>query len=75
MLMAFLPGGEQAKGRDSISRVSDTNEQIAYLRSSAIGVLVDGCVAAFLDNEEEILAGRYDRSLIHSLPDRERSAL
>lgn len=43
--------------------VTDTNEQIAYLRSSAIGVLTRACVETFVDTEEEILSGVFrDRS-------------
>lgn len=32
--------------------VDDTNEQIAYLRSSAIGVLINECVQTFIKNEK-----------------------
>lgn len=44
--------------------VSDTNEQIAYLRSSAIGLLIEECVQAFVNNEEAILEGEFEGSLI-----------
>ena len=37
--------------------VTDTNEQIAYLRTSAIGVLIQACTQVFVDNEEQILSG------------------
>ena len=40
------------------------NEQIAYLRSSVIGLLIRECTQAFLDNEEQILAGTFDGPLI-----------
>ena len=50
--------------RKTMQVVSDTNEQIAYLRSSVIGLLVDECAKAFMDNEEHILEGNFDGALI-----------
>lgn len=44
--------------------VSDTNEQIAYLRSSVIGVLINQCVRTFLENEQKILAGEFEGALV-----------
>ena len=44
--------------------VSDHNEQIAYLRSNVIGLLTHECTQAFLDNEEKILNGEFEGSLI-----------
>lgn len=44
--------------------VTDINEQIAYLRSCVIGTLVDECVQAFLDHEEELLTGTLEKPLI-----------
>ena len=45
-------------------QVTDINEQIAYLRSSVIGVLVDECSNVFTENEDKILAGKFEGSLI-----------
>ena len=47
--------------------VSDVNEQIAYLRSSVIGQLIDACSSTFIANEETILAGKFEGSLIKNL--------
>ena len=47
--------------------VDDTNEQIAYLRSCIIGLLVDECSRVFLENEEEILKGTYHTPLIDKI--------
>lgn len=44
--------------------VQDVNEQVAYLRSSVIGVLVKECTRAFVEHEEELLAGTFKGSLI-----------
>ena len=40
------------------------NEQIKYLRAKAISVLIKDTVNVFLEYEDEILAGRFDDSLI-----------
>ena len=40
------------------SMVTDTNEQIAYLRSTAIGILVKECTRVFVENEESILTSK-----------------
>ena len=54
--------------------VDDTNEQIAYLRSSAIGVLISECVRTFILHEEEILKGEFQGTLIQKLSSRVRDA-
>ena len=56
------------------SMVSDTNEQIAYLRTSAIGVLIKECVRTFVTYEESILEGTFEGTLISRLPDRVKEA-
>lgn len=50
-----------------LSRVSDPNEQIAFMRSVAVGELVKEAAAEFLRAEDEILAGTYCGSLIGNL--------
>lgn len=54
--------------------VSDVNEQIAYLRSSVIGLLIQECTRAFLDNEESILEGTFNGSLINHISERPAKA-
>lgn len=54
--------------------VDDTNEQIAYLRSSAIGVLINECVQTFIKNEKMILEGTFQGTLIQQLSPRVRDA-
>lgn len=39
--------------------VTDTNEQIAYLRSAVIGTLISACATTFVEHEEAILAGNF----------------
>jgi len=53
---------------ETMEMVTDVNEQIAYLRSSVIGQLIDECSAVFAENEEAILDGTFTSSLIKKLP-------
>lgn len=50
-----------------LNRVSDPNEQIAFLRSCAVGELVREAASEFLLSEQEILRGAYRGSLIGNL--------
>lgn len=54
--------------------VDDTNEQIAYLRSCIIGLLVDECSRVFLENEEGILDGSYNTPLIENIHEHAKQA-
>lgn len=47
--------------------VDDTNEQIAYLRSCIIGLLVDECSRVFLEHEDELLEGTFRTPLIEAI--------
>jgi dGTPase len=47
--------------------VSDINEQIAYLRASAIGILINNCTQVFVNHEEELLAGTFEGSLVNNM--------
>lgn len=55
------------KIKDNLKIVSDVNEQVAYLRASVIGQLVDECTQAFLENENFIREGTFSGSLIKSI--------
>jgi len=58
----------------TLDMVKDRNEQIAYLRSCIIGLLVDECTRVFLENEEQILEGRYEKPLIDGVSNTVRDA-
>lgn len=64
LLLNFFDETKRKKKLETMSRVTDVNEQIAYLRSSVIGELVDACAAVFADNEAELLEGSFSGSLI-----------
>ena len=69
LLLGFFDESVRDKRRLSMERLDDPNEQIGYLRSRVIGELVEACARAFVDNEEKILEGTLDRSLIKLTPE------
>ena len=64
LLLNFFDEESKNKKRSVLEHVNDENEQIAYLRSGVIGLLIDECVDVFLRNEKEILAGTFVKPLI-----------
>ncbi len=56
------------------SGIEDVNEQIAYLRSSVINTLESECVRLFVDNEEAILNGTFQGTLIQNISPTPREA-
>lgn len=69
LFMNFFPPEKQAKMEKVMQHVNDVNEQLAYLRSNVIGLLVNECAQVFIDNEEAILAGTFEGALIKHIPD------
>lgn len=64
LLMEFLNEHKHVRAQQVFQTVSDTNEQIAYLRSTIIGLLVNECTRVFMEHEKEILEGDFEGSLI-----------
>lgn len=64
LLLGFFSEEDQERKKNHMNNVKDENEQIAYLRSSVIGVLVDECSHAFVEKEEEILSGTFNSPLV-----------
>jgi len=60
--------------KETCEEVSDTNEQIAYIRAGVIGKLIKECVGVFLNNEEAIMAGEFSSSLIKEVPETSKHA-
>ncbi len=67
LLLDFFEGESRERCVTILSYVSDVNEQIAYLRSAVIGLLVSECSALFLANEEQILSGEFAGTLIENV--------
>ncbi|WP_321478958.1 deoxyguanosinetriphosphate triphosphohydrolase [uncultured Bacteroides sp.] len=74
LLMNFFDESKQAHIRKTFAIVSDRNEQIAYLRSSVIGLLIKECTRVFVENEESILEGNYSGSLIKNISEKPAKA-
>jgi len=68
LFLGFFNAERKARRQETMNLVTDVNEQIAYLRSSVIGQLIEECSAVFADNEEAILNGTFSSSLIKQLP-------
>lgn len=64
LLLGYFDRKRVDRFKEVCKMVSDANEQVAYLRSSVIGLLIDECTEVFVENEESILAGEFDGALI-----------
>ena len=64
LFLQFFEDKRLKRIKEVLTFVDDANEQIAYLRSSIIGQLVEECGNAFLQNEENILNGSFIGSLL-----------
>ena len=60
----FLDEKKKERVDEVFRLVTDENEQIAYLRATAIGILVKECTQVFMNNEESILEGNFEGALI-----------
>lgn len=67
LLMAFFDSDRQKRIQETLTLVSDTNEQIAYLRSCVIGKLIQACSDVFMTHEADILKGTFTGSLIQKI--------
>lgn len=64
LLLAYFSDEQKQHIIQRMSTVDDSNEQIVYLRSCVINTLETECVRVFVENEERILAGEFQGSLI-----------
>ena len=64
LLLSYFPEEQRENIIRRMSTVEDRNEQIVYLRSCVINALETECVKVFVDNEETILDGEFQGSLI-----------
>lgn len=74
LLLSYFPDDRKTHILRTFTIVNDTNEQIAYLRSSVIGLLIRECTQAFMNHEEEILEGKFSGSLIKHISERPAAA-
>jgi len=59
----------------TLTRVTDKNEQISYLRAGVIGKLIYECIGIYTENQDYILAGNFENSLIGSLKNKQAEAM
>ena len=66
LMLDFFDDDTQQRISQRISdeQLTDANEQMQYLRACVIGKLENECVRAFMDNEQQILEGTFEGSLI-----------
>lgn len=69
LFLGFFSEERREHLRVHCDRLEDPNEKLAYLRSCAIGALVDACAEAFIACEPQIMAGELQPSLIRQLPE------
>ncbi len=74
LLLGFFEGDQLQQRLKNLELVSDVNEQIAYLRASVIGLLVNECSRVFLENKEQILAGKFEGTLIKNISPKAKEA-
>lgn len=68
LFLQFFEGERLQRVKRNMDLVDDVNEKIGYLRSSIIGSLVKECAEAFMQNEERILNGAFNDTLIKQIP-------
>ncbi len=76
LLLAFFDDDT----RDHIRRriddegLTDNNEKVVYMRACVIGCLESECAKTFVAHEDDILAGRFEGSLLDHVPERVSAA-
>ena len=76
LLLAFFADDVKQAILDRIEKecITDENEQVVYMRACVIGKLENECVDAFLANEDAIMQGTFQGSLIRHISERQRDA-
>ncbi|MDO9154068.1 MAG: deoxyguanosinetriphosphate triphosphohydrolase [Paludibacter sp.] len=74
LFLSFFDDHRKKRIEETLLIVTDKNEQIAYLRSSVIGLLIDLCSAMFVEHETQILNGAFNSTLIKLLPEKQAIA-
>lgn len=66
LMLGFFDDETKARIQQRIKDegLTDDNEKVVYMRARVIGLLESECVNAFIEHEEEILAGTFQGSLI-----------
>ncbi|RRD79959.1 dNTP triphosphohydrolase [Alloprevotella sp. OH1205_COT-284] len=70
LYLGFFDDDECAEIRSAYPENTDVGDRIVYFRSCVINALERACVRVFADNEEAILSGTFEGTLIRRLPSR-----
>ena len=74
LYQSFMSDKQRQRTDEICGLVADPNEQIAYLRATVIGILIQECTRVFMENEESILAGTFEGSLIKHIAPLQKEA-
>lgn len=76
LLLGFFDEETQQHIRQRIidEQITDDNEKVVYMRSCVIGILEKECAQVFVENEESILKGEFEESLIKHISERQLKA-
>ena len=76
LLLGFFEETEQNNIQQRIfdEGITDNNEKVIYMRACVIGKLENCCVDTFMANEQAILNGTFQGSLIDHIAERQRDA-
>ena len=59
---------EEQFHQDKLNKIDSTDERIGTLRALAVGKLIGECNQVFLDNEKDLLEGKFDKALTSVIP-------
>ncbi|MGL4412373.1 MAG: deoxyguanosinetriphosphate triphosphohydrolase [Bacteroidales bacterium] len=74
ILLSYFDSPRLDSIKKALTYLDDVNEQVAYLRSSVIGKLIEQCAKVFIENEEALLCGQFKGPLIKHIDDTQRVA-
>ncbi len=67
LIYKFFTPSKIERSEEIFSIVKDSGERLSYLRSTAIGLLVEECARVFCEHEREILNGEFKGGLMDSV--------
>ncbi|MBQ7540260.1 MAG: dNTP triphosphohydrolase [Bacteroidaceae bacterium] len=73
LLLSFFEDKEREQIRTTYTETVDANDRVAFYRACVINTLERACVKLFVDNEETLLSGEFEGSLIDNIPEPLRS--
>ena len=75
LLIEVFDEAEGLKIRAGIEKQNLDNQQLSYLRAMVINKLVNQCTLIFMQNENQLLSGALNSSLIDILPEKQLKAI